>query len=322
MRNDTSTSALSPAEWAWRGHSLPGRPHQDFQGQQPHHKQLIGWPMQTNLGGSLSDMGIVAAYCYAARYVYSDVVLQNDNFLRLTASADTYQTPLSDSVLTRPACRPIRFNDISGNITHRARVTIPHQELTILSIGVVQFDSPRDYPGEIALDSYSHDSSLEQCLTLTPVVYPDALTLRARDKVGISTGLMESVERVASWVYGNIQYVKSSTSVSTTAEEVLDTGVGVCQDVAHLAVGLLKALGIPSRYVCGLLTTEVGEPHAWLEFWHPHQGWTPSDPTRGHAVARYGDFLKFAIGRDCTEAAPVEGSFVSRGSGSLDTAAA
>ena len=156
--------------------------------------------MQTNRGGSLSDTVIVAAYCYAARYVYSDVVLQNDNFHRLTASADAYQTPLSDSVLTRPACRPIRFNDVSGNVTHRARVTIPHQELTILSIGVVQFDSPRDYPGETALDSYSYDSSLEQYLTPTPLVFPDALTVRARDIVGISNGLMESVERDASWV--------------------------------------------------------------------------------------------------------------------------
>ena len=282
--------------------------------------------MQTNLGGSLSDtgneQGIVAAYGYAARYIYSDVVVQNDNFLRLTAGADVYQTPLTTSVLTRPASRPVRFQDAYGNVTHRARVTSPHQEFTILSIGAVRFESPAESPREVSLDSYGLDSSLEQYLTPTPLVHPDTLTERSREIVGDSPALLEAVERITGWVYGNIQYVKASTTVATTAQEVLGTGVGVCQDMAHLAMGMLKAVGIPSRYVCGLLTTEVGETHAWLEFWHPKQGWIPSDPTRGQAIARHGELIKFAVGRDYTEAAPVEGTFVSRGTGWLEKAVA
>ena len=282
--------------------------------------------MQANLGGSLSDTGshngIVAAYSYAARYIYSDVVVQNDNFLRLTASADEYQTPLSAEVLTKPACRTVWFLDVSGNITHRARVTTPHQELTILSIGVVRFGSPREYPGDIGLGEYAPGSSLEQYLTATPLVHPDQLAESARSIVGDSPGLVESVEKITDWVYRNVQYTKSSTTVDTTAEEVLSAGAGVCQDMAHLALGLLKALGIPSRYVCGLLTTEVGETHAWLEFWHPEPGWIPSDPTRGQAVAHHGELIKFAVGRDYTEASPVSGAFVSRGSGGLEVALA
>ena len=285
--------------------------------------------MQTDLGGSLSetgsdggDSGIVAAYAYAARYVYSEVVVQNDNFLQLTAAADAYQTPITTSVLTRPASRTVSFQNAFGNPVHRSRVTVPHQELTILSIGVVRFEVPRGYPSEVALASVSDDWSLEEFLTATPLVHPDQLADQARAIVGPAPGLLEAVEGITGWVHRNIQYVKQSTTVSTTAEEVLRTGVGVCQDMAHVAMGMLKSLGIPSRYVCGLLTTEVGETHAWLEFWHPLQGWIPSDPTRGHSVARYGDLLKFSVGRDYTEAAPVAGSFVSRGAGWLDAAVA
>lgn len=282
--------------------------------------------MQTNLGGSLSHSGshngIVAAYSYAARYIYSDVVVQNDNFLRLTASDDNYQTPLSASVLTRPVSRPVRFQDTYGNVTHRARITTPHQEFTILSIGVVQFESPREYPTEVSLNSLQYDWSLEQYLSATPLVHPDRLANQAKAIVGAEPGLLESVFQITDWIYRNIEYVKSSTTVATTAEEVLGSGVGVCQDMAHLAMGLLKSLGIPSRYVCGLLTTEIGETHAWLEFLHPQQGWIPSDPTRGQPLVQHGDLIKFAVGRDYTEAAPVEGSFVSRGSGWLEVALA
>ena len=278
--------------------------------------------MQTDLGGSLSDTTIVAAYGYAARYVYSDVVVQNDNFIRLTAAADSYQTPISGEIITRPVSRRARFHDSYGNVTHRARTTTPHRELTVLSIGVVRFESPFAYPVEVSLGSISSDWTLEQFLTATPLVHPEQLVQHATSIAGSGGGLVETVERVTDWVYRNIQYVKESTTVSTTAEQVLGSGVGVCQDMAHLAMGLLKALGIPCRYVCGLLTAEVGETHAWLEFWHPQQGWIPSDPTRGEAVAGHGELLKFSVGRDYWEAAPIEGSFVSRGTGRLHSAAA
>ena len=280
--------------------------------------------MQTYLGGSLSEAGagngIVAAYSYAARYVYSDVVVQNDNFLQLTAADDAYQSPVTTSVLTRPASRTVSFQNAFGNSVHRSRVTAPHQQLTILSIGVVRFEAPGVYPTEVNLAPISHNPPLQEFLTATPLVNPDQLVAKTREIVGTASGLLEVVERVTGWVYRNIHYVKQSTTVFTTAEEVLSSGVGVCQDMTHLALGMLKAMGIPSRYVCGLLTTEVGETHAWLEFWHPFQGWIPSDPTRGHPVARYGDLLKFSVGRDYTEAAPVAGSFVSRGAGKLDIA--
>ena len=278
--------------------------------------------MQTDLGGTLSDTGTVAAYCYAARYTYSEVVVQNDNFLRLTAGADASQTPLSSSLLTRPASRPVRFQDTYGNVTHRARVTSPHQELTILSIGLVQFEAPRAHPSEVALGEYTFDSSLEQFLTPTPLVNPDGLSDHAREVSRGAGGLVELVDTITGWVHENIEYVKSSTTVATTATEVLGTGVGVCQDMAHLAMGMLKTMGIPSRYVCGLLTSETGETHAWVEFWHPQMGWVPSDPTRGQTVVQHGELIKLAVGRDYMEAAPVEGTFVSRGTGWLERAVA
>ena len=282
--------------------------------------------MQTNLSspssGADGGAGIVATYGYAARYLYSDVVERNSNVLRLTPAADANQSPLSTSVTTRPVSPLNRSQDTYGNTVHQSSIDVPHQALTIFAYGVVRFESPKVPPGELSLDSLSYDSTLDLYLTATPLVHPESLSGPAQEIAGTSGGLLESVESVVQWVYRNIRYVKESTTVTTTAAEALEAGEGVCQDMAHLAMGMLKALGIPSRYVCGLLATEVGETHAWLEFWHPREGWVPSDPTRGQAVVPRGELIKFAVGRDYTEAAPLEGTFVSRGSGWLDTAIA
>ena len=137
-----------------------------------------------------------------------------------------------------------------------------------------------------------------------------------------SQGLLEVVDSVVGWVYSNITYIRGSTTVATTAEQVMQTRQGVCQDMTHLAMGTLRALGIPTRYVSGLMSGQVGETHAWLEFLHPTLGWLPSDPTRGQSIARGLDLVKFAAGRDYTQASPIEGSFVSKGAGWLDVVVA
>lgn len=278
--------------------------------------------MQTDLGGSIRDTGGVASYAYAARYCYTDVVVQNDNFLKLSAAADAYQTPVATALMTRPESRPVRFRDVLGNTTHRVRVTSPHREFIILATGVVRMERPAPFPTEVARRSLEYDQAATEFLTPTPLVAPEKLVDAAQDIARAAAGLLESATCVTDWVYGNIKYVSESTTVATTAEQVLASGEGVCQDKAHLALGLLRALGIPARYVSGLLATQVGETHAWVEFLHPQLGWLPSDPTRGQALARQGDLVKLAVGRDYIQAAPVEGTFVSRGSGWLDTAQA
>ena len=43
--------------------------------------------------------------------------------------------------------------------------------------------------------------------------------------------------------------------VRATVSELIEGGKGVCQDFAHLAVGCLRAAGLPARYVSGYLET-------------------------------------------------------------------
>ena len=150
-------------------------------------------------------------------------------------------------------------------------------------------------------------------LYITPLVDPDTLAQPAAAAVGETDSLLESVDRVVQWVYRNILYRRGTTSVATSADQVLLAGEGVCQDKTHLALGMLRALKVPCRYASGLITGQTGETHSWVEFRHPREGWLGADPTRGVILPPASDYVKLGVGRDYTDVSPVTGSFLSRG---------
>ena len=278
--------------------------------------------MQTELGSPLTGEAIPVHYAYVARYTYSDVVVQNDNFLRLSAFSDSYQTPISCDVATTPPGRQIVYPDRLGNTVHRVRVSAPHQELIIAATGSVGLNNPPPDVDDIARSGIEYGLEAQEFRTASRLADPAAVAELARSAAAGASTLLETVSSVARWIYENVRYERGHTSVNTTAADVLVSMSGVCQDMTHLGLAMLRALGIPARYVSGLLTRQPGETHAWLEFLHPQMGWLPADPTRGLVINTGTDYLKFGVGRDYSEVPPVSGSFVSKGSGQLDIATA
>ena len=276
--------------------------------------------MQTQLGGPLAREPIPVHFAYVARYAYSDVVVQNDNFLRLSPYDDRYQTPAESGcdISTIPAGRKITYPDRLGNVVNRIRVTAPHNELIIAAAGRVCLNergpAARDAP--LAFITYGLDA--QEFLTASLLADPETVRATAHEAAGSATSLLETVDGVVRWIHANIRYERGNTSVNTTADDVLQSRSGVCQDMTHLGLAMLRAHGVPARYVSGLLTRQPGETHAWLEFLHPEQGWLPADPTRGITELNGTDYLKFAVGRDYSEVPPVSGSFVSKGEGWLN----
>ena len=276
--------------------------------------------MQTQLGGPLAQGPVPVHFAYVARYGYSDVVVQNDNFLMLSPYADRYQTPANGGcdVATLPAGRKITYPDRLGNVVNRVRVTAPHNELIIAATGRVCLNDRTPAVDDAPLASLAYGLDAQEFLTASQLVDPESVRAAAREAAGSAATLLETVGAVVRWVHDNIRYERGNTSVNTTAEDVLESRSGVCQDMTHLGLAMLRAHGVPARYVSGLLTRQPGETHAWLEFLHPEQGWLPADPTRGLTELDGTDYLKFAVGRDYSEVPPVSGSFVSKGEGWLN----
>jgi transglutaminase-like putative cysteine protease len=137
------------------------------------------------------------------------------------------------------------------------------------------------------------------------------LAIDARDD---RTDVFETAEAIMTFVNQNWTYQPNSTSASTHMSEVLRDRRGVCQDFAHIMLGMCRALGIPARYVSGYLyngpTSHLRgaqASHAWCEVWLPGRGWFGLDPTNNTlADERY---IKIATGRDYDDAAPIRGNF-------------
>lgn len=278
--------------------------------------------MQTELGSPLIRETVPVHYAYVARYKYSDVVVQNDNFLRLSAYSDPYQKPGAGEVATTPPGRQIVYTDRLGNTVHRVRISAPHQELIIAATGSVCLSELSPDVSDVALADLEYGLEAQEFLTASYLADPSTVVAGAWIAASGASTLLETVGNVVRWIYENVRYERGHTSVNTTAGDVLVSMSGVCQDMTHLGLAMLRSLGIPARYVSGLLTRQPGETHAWLEFLHPQQGWLPADPTRGLVSSTGTDYLKFGVGRDYSEVPPVSGSFVSKGSGQLDMAAA
>jgi transglutaminase-like putative cysteine protease len=130
-----------------------------------------------------------------------------------------------------------------------------------------------------------------------------------------SSGLRiaDLLKRVSNYIHTHFQYARHVTHASSPIDDVLKHGKGVCQDFAHLMIGLLRSFGVPARYVSGYLHRQEleSQSHAWCEAWLPDIGWVGIDPTNDQVVDE--SFVKVATGRDFTDVPPNKGVF--RGNG-------
>jgi hypothetical protein len=106
-----------------------------------------------------------------------------------------------------------------------------------------------------------------------------AFVALARRVIGGETNVLRAARRVKDHV-ASLMRPNAGIGVLRDAREVLKTREGVCRDYAILSAAILRAGGIPTRIVTGL----VGEGedlfyHAWVEVW-AGKTWLGVDPTR------------------------------------------
>ena len=110
-------------------------------------------------------------------------------------------------------------------------------------------------------------------------------------------------------IAGNIAYDTGATHVATSGEEAVAAGQGVCQDHAHVMIGIARHLGLPARYVSGYLLlddrVEQEASHAWAEIHLEALGWVGFDASNG--ISPDERYVRIATGLDYSEAAPVSG---------------
>lgn len=267
--------------------------------------------MQTDVGSALDT--VTASFIYTARYSYSDTVIHNDNQLRIFPREGEGQFACETQLWSLPEGWGVDYKDRFGNRVRRLRVIKPHTTFVVAAAGKVRLSTEFPAQDDLPIADLQGLPETFEYTAISPLVDPDTVAELAADVAGDGGSLLEAVNGVTQWVYGNITYKRGTTSVGTTADQVLGAGEGVCQDKTHLALGMLRALKVPCRYVSGLITGQTGETHSWVEFYHPNNGWLAADPTKGVILRPARDYVKLGVGRDYTDVSPVTGSFLSKG---------
>jgi len=259
---------------------------------------------------------------HRTQFHYSGPVRSSYNEARLTPENSNRQTTLRSRVEIEPAATAYAYRDYWGATVTAFDLHSPHSELVVTGTSIVEAGpdlAGHDRLGWSALATREVRDQFGELLTPTKLTaMDDDVVAEAREAIGDARP-HETGPRICEFVRGRMEYLSGSTNVKTNAMQAWTRGSGVCQDISHVTVGLLRALGLPARYVSGYLHPRpgaaigeavTGESHAWVEWWDG--GWNGFDPTNSMEVgARH---VTIGRGRDYGDVPPFKGLFSGSGS--------
>lgn len=250
---------------------------------------------------------------------YSDLVCESVMELRMAPRQEMDQHRLSFDLAIGPEANVTSYFDWLGNTVHTFTISRFHNRIQIVATSVVETDRPRKEPERFKdrwpftpeqlpyelFDFLQFGGPVVDCPALRDLAGGIAAT------PGDSAG--ELALRLMYLIEERFTYEKGITSSASTITEVLEHGKGVCQDFTHLMIGLARCLGIPARYVSGLVHPDASryrgftQTHAWAELFFPSAGWVGFDPANNCIVG--GNFIKVAVGRDFRDVPPNKGIY-------------
>jgi transglutaminase-like putative cysteine protease len=277
---------------------------------------------------------------HRTQFVYDQPARDSHNELRLQPLEGAGQRCLSFELIIDQPAAVLSYRDFFGNHAHSVSVSAPHRELTIVAQSLVErpetmLEASADKPHpEVMFRNFLAEDEAhikDYCEFLNPSRYvPFSKRLQNlfwMARPGDTEDVAIYVARIVAWVRDQFDYQKARTNVYSSLDDILRTGSGVCQDFAHLTIGLLRLAGVPARYVSGYLAPTVsaagnaslGEQasHAWLEAWLPQEGWTGFDPTNRYRTDER--HVRVAVGRDYADVPPLMGMYRSNATNQVMT---
>ncbi len=263
---------------------------------------------------------------HSTGYRYTDEVVSSYNEARLTPQTGPEQTTIESLLRTTPHARQYRYWDYWGTQVIAFDVQQPHVELEVAVDSVVETAAGRDAPTDPcdwpALQAGAQRDRFLELLTPTPRTEPDPEMAAMAHQLAAGLAPYDAVRAVTGYVRSHVDYVTGSTGVQTSARDAWHLGSGVCQDIAHVSLALLREIGVPARYVSGYLhpgpeaevgVTVVGESHAWVEVWLGQ--WWAFDPTNDVPAGER--HVVVARGREYGDVTPLKGVYSGTGAQAL-----
>jgi transglutaminase-like putative cysteine protease len=267
-------------------------------------------------------------------YDYARRVSLSYNEARMTPLTDPQQVVLESTLKVSPSSAAVSgYRDYWGTRVTAFDLHVPHEHLEVTAISTVEVSRAERVPAEDAIlgwDALAEPALADEFadwLSQTALSEPgeEVRALVAELAEGLNPN--EAARAVFTWLRSEMDYVQGATGVQTNAQDAWSERKGVCQDLAHVAIGALRSLGVPARYISGYLhprraaavgETVAGQSHAWVE-WYDGE-WRGWDPTNSGPVSDF--HVSVARGRDYRDVSPLKGILSGGGGSTLNVTVA
>jgi transglutaminase-like putative cysteine protease len=248
---------------------------------------------------------------------YAGPVSSSYNEARMWPRNGARQAVLDARVEVWPPARTYRYEDYWGTVVTAFDVHAKHEALTVTATSTVETLPPGDLleTGDGASwDSLDADRWYELILPTKRTTLDAELEDIAADIKGAHATPHAAALATCEFIRSQVKYQTGATGVQTDAVHAWAQRKGVCQDISHLTVGMLRQMGLPARYVSGYLHSRpsagigesvVGQSHAWVEWWVGR--WTSFDPTNGVAIGER--HVSVGRGREYGDVPPLKGVY-------------
>ena len=254
---------------------------------------------------------------HSTHYQYSGPIAESVMEVRLQPMDGAGQRCVSFALDLSSGINARSYVDGYGNKVHYFNLVRPRTRLSIISRSTVDTGLPSD--GD-AGEELVHDFLRFR----SPVKDVQGVRDLAREHSIADHGSAESIEAALDMltlaISRDFEYNRAVTNVYSAVDEVLELRAGVCQDFAHLFIAVARAMGVPARYASGYVhfagdKGATTASHAWGEAWVPGKGWIGYDATRPVRTSEH--YVRVAVGRDYSDAAPTRGVYVGSASSSM-----
>ncbi len=242
---------------------------------------------------------------HTTRYSFAEPVVHALQRLRLTPKETQGQQILDWDMEYENAHPELEYDDQHFNTVTLVAVEAGSTDVTITCKGTVKTEDNAGVIGQ-----HSGHLPLWSFLGQTKLTKPGP-KMRAliRELPHSPESKLEYLHVLSAAIQEQVAYETGQTDVTTTAEQAVEAGHGVCQDHAHIFLGAARAADIPARYVSGYLMMndriEQEATHAWAEAHIDGLGWVGFDISNG--ISPDPRYVRVATGRDYRDAAPVTG---------------
>jgi transglutaminase-like putative cysteine protease len=263
---------------------------------------------------------------HITEYRYSAQVINGHTVAHLRPRQTPTQSVVSSVVTTSPAAdHADEYLDAFGNHVSYRAVEQVHDQLVVTGNYEVEIATPEqllwsppweELRGIVATDGSADGLLARMCSIESTFVTPSADLARFASWSFLpGRAFHEAVIDLSHRIYTEFAFDPGFSDVSTPLTEVLTHRRGVCQDFAHLAIGSIRSLGLPARYVSGYIENRpppgqvklfgADASHAWCSVYIPGWGWLDVDPTNDQAPPT--SHVTVGWGRDYADVAPVRG---------------